>query len=320
MKKVILIPIILGSVLLIGGGVVFGLAIYKNATGAKAASVTTPHDLSEKTFDKFQIDLKTAEFEVKMSDNGEKKVICEETNKNHHNVKVENDTLYITQIDDTKWYEKIFNFNFEKIKVTVYVPAGEYDNMTIKSSTGSITIPNDFTFNTVSATLSTGATEIKADVKDEIKVKASTGAVYLADLSAKNTNVECSTGGVKLDNVDVQEKIFVKVSTGNIKFNNVTAKDIETKSSTGNVTYTSTKATNSIVSKTSTGDVKFEDSDAASLNIETDTGDVTGTLLTGKTFDCQSDTGKVKYPDSTIGAGLCKIRTDTGKIDIKVKA
>ena len=68
----------------------------------------------------------------------------------------------------------------------------------------------------------------------------------------------------------------------------------------------------------STGDVDLIDSDSDTFDIETSTGHVKGTILTTKIFDAKSDTGKVDVPLSGTG-GLCKIRTSTGSIEIKIK-
>ena len=69
---------------------------------------------------------------------------------------------------------------------------------------------------------------------------------------------------------------------------------------------------------TDTGDVKLDACDANSIDIETDTGDVMGSLITPKIFDTDTDTGRVSVPQSSEG-GFCKIRTDTGDINIEIE-
>ena len=96
------------------------------------------------------------------------------------------------------------------------------------------------------------------------------------------------------------------------------------KSSTGKINLKDVVTTGNIKLKASTGDVEFEDMDcgAAStciIDIKTDTGDVKGSLLSGKMFDVDSDTGRKERPESTSGAATCKVRTDTGDIKITVK-
>ena len=58
-------------------------------------------------------------------------------------------------------------------------------------------------------------------------------------------------------------------------------------------------------------------SDAPEISVETNTGDVTGTLLTPKTFEADTDTGKVKLPQSEPG-GRCRLKSDTGDFVIGI--
>ena len=54
------------------------------------------------------------------------------------------------------------------------------------------------------------------------------------------------------------------------------------------------------------------------IYVETDTGDVRGTILTSKIFFAKSDTGDEDVPETTTG-GICRIKTDTGDIKIRIK-
>ena len=109
-----------------------------------------------------------------------------------------------------------------------------------------------------------------------------------------------STGDASFENVKIEENLEIKGSTGKVELKKV---------SSASLTVTC-----------STGDVEFEDlSVSGNIDIKTSTGDVKGSLTGGRTFDCQSDTGKITIPEQTIGAPLCKVRTGTGKIKISVK-
>ena len=61
----------------------------------------------------------------------------------------------------------------------------------------------------------------------------------------------------------------------------------------------------------------FKDSDANTIDIEATTGNVTGNLLSDKTFDVKSNTGRVNVPETT--GPICKIRTSTGDIVLTIK-
>ena len=312
MKKIILLPIILGSALLVAGSAVLAIGI-ANANNVKG--VTNTYNV-EGDFSNFKINLSIDNLEFKVGEKTE--VVCEETTKEVHEVKVENNALCIKSFDKREWYEKVFNFDLSPRKVYVYLTEKDFDKLEIETSTGNILIPNDFTFKNVDAKLSTGNFLGKAKVSEEMKVETSTGNITLNEMTAKNVKAKASTGHITLEKVVVEETIEANASTGHINLKTVAAKDIEVEASTGDVLLKDTIATGNIKVKTSTGDVRLEDSDAATLNISTSTGSVKGTLLTSKIIYATSHTGKINVPHSTEG-GICEISTDTGNIEISFK-
>ena len=315
MRKAIIIPIVIGSVLLTLGGVALGLGLYAHKNNSK--TVTNTYDLNG-NFADIDISLQTADLSFVATTDGTAKVVCVETEKVYHVVKEEDGKLNITYVDATKWFERIFNFGFDKRSVTIYLPTYSFENLKVRSSTGDITIPNDFGFANLDIELSTGDSIIKSNVSGDFKIHASTGNVTVSGIAPQTMEVVVSTGKINLASVDVTNKLYVKSSTGNIKLDTATADELEVYSSTGNVSLIKTVITNKMYIKTSTGNVRFEDSDAGTIEVHTSTGDVKGTLLTSKSFDASSGTGHVNVPKHTTG-GECTITTSTGDIEITIK-
>ena len=319
MKKIILIPIIIGVALVAAGTAVTIYAATKFANSSNVAHVKKNYDIEEE-YDSFYGEFTTADFEIKVSEDGNTRVECDEKEKQHHEVKVENKTLSIKLVDDRRWYEKWFDWDFRSMKVTVYVPAKAYGSFNVTSSTGFVKTPKNVSFTSMTTKVSTGAIEINSSVTGAIDLKASTGDIYLDSINAGSLKIETSTGGINVNNVTVDGDINTKCSTGHAYFTDTTFTNLTTKVSTGGVKLTRSVGSKHIQIKTSTGDVKFDGADAETLDIETDTGSVKGTLLTTKMFDTKSDTGSIKVPDiSTWGGGICKIKTDTGAINISIK-
>ena len=321
MKKFIIPFIIVGATLLTAGAIVFAVGISNYKVNGNMQ--TNTYDLDQ-SFNKFNFDLDVADVEFRVSDNDKSQVICEEKEKQPHEVKVSNDTLYITASDQREWYEKAFDFNYKPQKVTVYMPAKEYDAFLLKSSTGNLKMPNDFSFASGDIKESTGNIDWKANVNGLIKVETSTGGIALKGIKADKAEIKASTGNVLLEQLEVSQKIDVKTSTGNIAIKETTARDLETKCSTGHVALVDTVITESIKNKTGTGDVGYKDSDAKNIDIETDTGDVVLELLTKKMVYYQTDTGKVRIPKLDASeladvVGVCNITTDTGDITVSFK-
>ncbi len=249
-------------------------------------------------FNSISIDTKTADIVFALSDDGKSRVECYEEEKAKHSVTVEDGTLTIELIDERSAYDFIGNvgLNLDTPKVTVYLPKTEYVSLVVKESTGDIEIPEDFIFEDINISSSTGDVKLFSSASGLIKIKTSTGNVNVENVSANKLDLKLSTGKVRLTNVEC-ESIVSSASTGDILLNRVIA-------------------TERISIKRSTGDVKFENSDAKEIFIETDTGNVIGNLLTEKVFVAKSDTGKTDVP-KTVTGGRCEITTDTGNIKIE---
>ena len=312
MKGLIAIPIVIGSVLLIGGGALFGYAAYKSS---KNNAVETKEYTELEAFNKFDIDLTIADLEFVKST--ETKVVVAETKYDVHTVEVADNTLKVKGQDIRKWYEHLFNWNwFQKVKVTVYMPEGAYDNLKVTSATGDVVVPSDFSFASFTTAVSTGNVTSKANVTGDVTVTTATGNINFEGITANKMDLKASTGWIKLKDVAVTEEVKLKTSTGDFKLENVTCKSYESNSSTGDVVFNNVKVTNAVTIKNDTGYVKMTASDAEELDIKTSTGDVKLELLSSKIVYAETSTGRKDVPTSTTG-GLCKIKTSTGDITVK---
>ena len=312
MKGLIVFPIVLGSLFLLGGGVVLGVGIAHSKANNKI--VTREHELEE-TFTNINIDIETAELEF-VTTSGEAKVVVEERENIEHQVTVSDETLSIKYTEgQLKWYEKMFNFYWKKEKITVYLPVANYGDVNIECSTGKIKIKGNYTFNNLDVTASTGALFLNSDVTNNIEIKMSTGAVRLEDVSTKEANIKTSTGDISLENVNVEEKLNIKASTGDCTLEKVRAKDLEAKFSTGDMTLKDVLVENHVEFKASTGRFTFSDFDCDTLNCKTDTGDIKGAIISEHIIIANSHTGKKTVPDCTSGS-IWRIETDTGRINI----
>lgn len=316
MKGLIVLPIVLGTMLLIGGGVVVGVAIAHNSTNSKL--VTNEHEISD-TFSSIKFDIETANVEFVASTNGETKVVCEEREKYPHEVEVADNTLNIKFVDNVKWYEKVFNWSWKTEKITVYLPVAAYGNLEMKASTGALNIKGDYTFDNLTVEASTGALYLESDIINNVDVKMSTGAVRLKGVDTKEANIKTSTGDIYISETNVENKLTVRASTGDARFEKVRAKELETKFSTGDVKLDDVLVENHVEHKASTGKFTFSKFDCNTLNCKTDTGDIKGAIINEHIIYAHSDTGKVDVPRCATGS-IWNIETDTGRINITIAA
>ena len=187
----------------------------------------------------------------------------------------------------------------------------------VKESTGDIQIPGDFTCKNIDISTNTGDINVSASTTGPMILKTSTGDINLENMSAGAMKLNVSTGFITVNGAVCQGEINIQVSTGKTDLTDVQCKKLFSKGDTGDIVLNHVIAEEIFSIERDTGDVRFNGSDALSIFVETDTGDVTGSLLSGKYFVVEADTGSVDVPKGTDG-GRCEITTDTGDIKITI--
>ncbi|MBR5438605.1 MAG: DUF4097 family beta strand repeat protein [Clostridia bacterium] len=282
MKTSTKIWLIIATVLVLLGLAIFaGAIIYSGGNFSGLATIkyeTNAHTIND-NFNSISIDVSTADVNFLIAENGECKVECFEQENITHTAIVEDGVLKISETDNRTWTDYI-GINFNTSKVTVYLPSGEYQNVTINASTSDVNIRQGFTFNSV--------------------------------------QIAVTTGDVNVKDVTINEELFISVTTGDVEIASVTAKKITTKGGTGEIELNSTIALEHITIERSTGDIEFSNIDAYELFIKTSTGDIEGSLLSEKNFKAKTSTGKVRVPSTTNG-GNCVLQTSTGDIHVSIK-
>lgn len=225
------------------------------------------------------VSTKTANIVFLPSENAETTVICYEQQNMTHAVSVKDGTLQIQVEDTRKWYEYI-GISFRCPKITVYLPQGEYNALSVKSITGNIEIPKDFAFQSV-------------------------------DLSV-------STGDISVSGVTCSGDVAVYVTTGNATITDLQCKNLTTAGTTGDLYMRNVVAAQMFSAERNTGDITLERCDATELYLKTTTGHVTGSLLSQKVFTVSATTGHIEVPQNT-GGGKCEIHTTTGNIKITLE-
>lgn len=300
MSKQMIIWLIIGAILITVGGVIFvGAMTVQNWDFRKLSAQkyqTSFYEITE-DYGNLSIDVGTSNIDFLPSESEKCRVVCYEQKNVEHTVLVKDGTLRIQSVDTRKWYEHIGIF-FTTPTLTIYLPQKEYESLVIKSSTGDINVPKDFTFGSIDIVESTGSVTLLANVKEDVKIKTSTGNISVENISPKSLDLTVSTGKVAVSNVACQDFVS-NGNTGSLSLNGIIASD-------------------KIFIVRSTGDIKFDGCDAADIFVKTDTGDIKGSLLSEKVFFAESDTGKIDLPKTASG-GRCEITTDTGNIKITIK-
>ena len=313
------IGLVIASSLVLIGGIIFGSVMTMlNWDFTKLSTTkyeTNTYEIDEE-FSNISIVTDTADMVFVPSENAKSSVVCYEQKNAKHSVTVRNGTLVIEVVNTKKWYEYI-GINFGTPKITVSIPQGEYITLSVKSSTGDVEIPKEFTFESMDISESTGNVKNDASASGTIKIKTSTGDIRVENISAGALDLSVSTGSVTISEVVCEGNVKIRVSTGKTALTDITCKNVTSSGNTGGFSLKNVIAAEKFSIERSTGDVKLDSCDAAEIVIKTDTGDVKGSLLSNKVFITQTDTGRVDVPKTGIG-GRCEITTDTGNIHITI--
>lgn len=310
--QIALLLCIVGLVICLVSFVAVGFDIKKMST---VTYETNTHEVNE-DFSNITIKTETADLHFVQWEEEGCKIVCHEEARVRHTATVQDETLVITVTDARKWYDHI-GISFDDAELTVYLPKEQYEALEIKSDTGDVELSEDFAFETGKAETDTGEITWKASVADGLVIETDTGEVKVDTEKLGELHIKTSTGDVSVDSVENALIISVETDTGEILLNSIKCRSFTTKSDTGEIRITDTVAgfCGTVVSET--GDVTLENSDAVeSLSIKTDTGHVTGSLLSGKIFYTETDTGNVDVPRTN--GGPCEITTNTGDIHIEV--
>lgn len=276
---------------------------------------TNSYGVSE-VFTSISITTEEADIVFLPSKNGKCEVTCYEQKNARHTVQVTDGTLTVKVQDRRQWYAHI-GIHWDTPTVTIYLPKGLYDTLTVRSDTGNVTIPDAFTFHSMDISLDTGDAKLQSSVTDTLKVTTSTGSIQADSICVGSMELRTSSGNIALSNITCSGGMCLTVSTGNINIRYATCEHFQSDGDTGNINLVQLFAQNELSIQLSTGNVRFDACDAANIRVETDTGYVRGTLVTGKSFLAESNTGKISVPTSSTG-GKCQIKTDTGDISLRV--
>ncbi|MDV4152008.1 DUF4097 family beta strand repeat-containing protein [Clostridium sp. AL.422] len=285
-----------------------------------------------------KIDIRNSEYDVSfvLVPDGEGKVVIKGSNKINHTVNVKNDTLTIIQNDRLSWYKHIRIGWRDTMSITVYLPESEYMSINLKTASGDIEIPDNFSFrkaellstsgdisfmsNTselLSVNSTSGDINLKNSEDGSIMAESTSGEITVADMSTSEMNIKTTSGDINIKNSE-RGSIMAESTSGDIIVSDTSPYELYLKTTSGDIETNFVKVNDIAVLESNSGDIEIDKSDATSFNVKTKSGDVKGRILSSKKFITETNSGKVKIPDSDPSAGICDITTSSGSIEIEI--
>ncbi len=305
--------IITASILLAAGLLIFigGLLLGGGLKPMQFETKTYP--VTEPVAD-IRLDTHRTDILILPSPDGTLLVSAAEAERIHHTVTVQDGTLTIETVDERTWIDMLLP-TFDQ-QMIVYLPETSYRSLSAQCRTGNVEIAKDFTFRSIDINNSTGGVSCNASATGRIRIEASTGDIALENVKAEELWLVVSTGRIAVKGAEIQKGVLLTVSTGKLEIDGLSCESLTSTGSTGRVTLRNLDVEHALWIERSTGDVNFENVDAETITVHTDTGDVTGTLRSAFYFVTETNTGKVRVPDTHSG-GRCEITTSTGDIRIE---
>ena len=238
------------------------------------------------------------------------RVQCTESSVLRTKVSLEDGTLHIVRRRVGAW--SLFSISLKEDFIYVMLPVQDYDSLWVRSSSGGVSVPEDFRFNNAIISASSGGIGFSAAVTGTLDLETSSGGVALADVSPAELRVAVSSGGLAIaggspGNVDLH------CSSGGMRLSDVHCDALAAETSSGGIRFSDVIASGKMTLECTSGSIRLEDCDAAELRIQCTSGSVSGHLLTPKIYSASATSGSVRVPTGGSG-GLCEVKTTSGSI------
>lgn len=321
MKGSVKIALIVAACLCVAGvamGAVGIFAMGSDIGGAFSKKYEAKEYEIKEAFEGISVNVYTDRVSLLPSRDNTVRVECEDMPRVGHSVKVKDGVLTVEMEDSRRWYDHI-GIYWKETRINIYLPEGSYRSLHVDTDTGDLDVPEGYSFGEVYIKSDTGDISFKGDAEATLEIVTHTGDV---DVPSKHSfgavSIKTDTGDISFF-ANVSEGLEIGTHTGDIELEGAELASVAINSQTGDVLLRDIKASGLLSVTTDTGDVELEGADGGSIRIKTATGDVTGSLLTGKLFSADSDTGRIRVPADSPDGGRCEITTSTGDIEIIIK-
>lgn len=276
--------IIFLACILIGMGLILSLGAMAGMKFDLSRIHTATYHLTshtvEESFTSISVDVQECSVRLLPSQDGVCRVECPENEDVTYSISVEQQTLTVVEKDTRPWWGRIqIGFNLGNMELTIYLPEQTYQNLSVETISGDVSIPDSFSFDSANVHNTSGAVRFSAGVAQELTIETISGNLDVTGVKPQTLTLQTTSGEVN---------IARGIVGGSCRIDSVS------------------------------GGVNLIDCDANALEISTISGDVSASLRTGKDFSTQTVSGNVDVPSSTSG-GTCQISTVSGNITCTIE-
>ena len=279
---------------------------------------------------------------IKSKDNDQEaiKITCYENESFMYEIGNNDNCLRIYERDTRKWYNRIFNLNFEENELTVIIPEKDWKDIKVTTSSGDVNV-DGLNFDSVIFDTSSGNIKAKnTSASRKLSLTSTSGDVLAENCTAKDVILQSTSGDLSTEKVTAYNKVSLECTSGDIEATELSVgNDLNVKSTSGDISFTDTVCKNKFVSDCTSGDTVFIKLSAKSLTagslsgdidfskltaeeytLNSTSGDITGTVNESEdtvTFFTNSHSGNISVPHPSKGNNVFTASTSSGDIDIK---
>ena len=181
MKHKASIWLLAAAALVILGLGLLAWSVHEDATALGGALVTNTYEIKE-TYTGIRA-CTSADIRLEPTDGQDTTVICQEEQDRLHTVRVEDGVLTILE-QEPRHDRRLVQLQFKTPVVTICLPRGDYDALSIEGDVGDVNVPQGLRFETAAITASTGDVDFSASVQQTLAVHLSTGEIRLDGIGA----------------------------------------------------------------------------------------------------------------------------------------
>ena len=219
MKKSVIIWIVVASLLIFSGCILFVVAMsfagWNFSLLSTAETEINEYEITE-PYNTISVKSVTSDVVFLPSRDNKTSVICREYKNANHSVEVKNNTLTIEIRDTRKWYEHINIVDINSPEIIVYIPESECSSLFVELTTGDVEL-REIKFDKIKIHLTTGDVELYECDACEIEIKTTTGDVEGSLLSGKNFIASTTTGDVEIPRSTDGGECKITTTTGDIE-------------------------------------------------------------------------------------------------------
>ena len=247
--------------------------------------------------------------------------------------------LTVSADKKSNFIHNIFNFG-GGYAITLTLPEKIYESFDINTKSGDIKI-SDFTLSgemkldsasgdmsliginakSVTASSASGTVEInRLKAAEGITLSAASGDFDLTGIVANSLSIKGASSDVEIEKSTIDFISKIETASGDIDLTDIyTTAEVNIDTTSGEISIENSILGGKLTVESTSADISLFNSDAAELDIKSTSGDVTLELLTPKNIVTDTTSGEVNIHGNIYTSPLCKIKTTSGDITVRVK-